>query len=446
MTRDGRERHRWRVGALARDGVEIETEDDVGVVDELEAHRGRDVGVGDAGVDERERSRQVEVVREPLAEELVPAVERDGAERGADALRQARRRCRVIGKLREDADALAEVVEPLGGLAQRGDAEVQACAVMREEALVAEGQRVEAERLDLVDLERVARGLRHLHAVGEQMLAMHPGADDAVSERSFRLRDLVLVMREDVVHAAGVHVETLAEVFRAHRRTLDVPAGKAGSPGRVPHQRAAPRFRALPEGEVRGVALVRIDLGSDALPKRFTDVPRQAAVLRELPHRVVDGPLHDVGETAREQPLDERDHLADVSGGPRIHRRGEDAQPALVLSECRLVELRDLHRGLALRECRRDDLVLAAVDGVLPHVPDVGDVLDGDDAVSEELERAPEPIGEQIRAKIPDVDGSVDRRSTGVHADLARVGRYDRLHAPRQRVVKTYLHAASPVE
>src|SRR5437867_3938453 len=123
-----------------------------------------------------------------------------------------------------------------------------------------------------------------------------------------------------------------------------------------------------------------------------------------------------------------------------------DAQPALVLSECRLVELRDLHRGLALRECRRDDLVLAAVDGVLPHVPDVGDVLDGDDAVSEELERAPEPIGEQIRAKIPDVDGSVDRRSTGVHADLARVGRYDRLHAPRQRVVKTYLHAASPVE
>ena len=46
MTRDGRERHRWRVGALARDGVEIETEDDVGVVDEPEAHRGRDVGVG----------------------------------------------------------------------------------------------------------------------------------------------------------------------------------------------------------------------------------------------------------------------------------------------------------------------------------------------------------------------------------------------------------------
>src|SRR6266516_1822597 len=105
---------------------------------------------------------------------------------------------------------------------------------MREETLVAERQRVEAELFDLVDLERVARGLRHLHAVRKKMLPMHPAADDGVSECSFGLRDLVLVMREDVVHAAGVQVETLAEIFRAHRRTLDVPAGIAGSPGRLP--------------------------------------------------------------------------------------------------------------------------------------------------------------------------------------------------------------------
>src|SRR5438876_1097749 len=184
MAGDGLEDHRWRIGALAHDGVEIETEDHVGVVDELEAHRRRDVGVGDARLHERERSGEVEVVGEPLAKELVPAVEGDGPERDADALRETRRRCLVARKLGQDADALAEVVEALSSLAQRGDAEVHARAVMREETLVTEGQRIETELLDLVDLERVARGLRHLHAIGEQMLPVHPRTHDGVSQRS----------------------------------------------------------------------------------------------------------------------------------------------------------------------------------------------------------------------------------------------------------------------
>src|SRR6185503_19657040 len=118
-------------------------------------------------------------------------------------------------------------------------------------------------------------------AVGQEMLAVDPRADDRLPERSLRLRDLVLVVREDVVHTTGVHVESLAEVFGAHRGTLDVPSGIPGPPGRIPHERAPVGLSALPEREVRRVALVRIDLRAHALPQRFTHIAGEATVARE---------------------------------------------------------------------------------------------------------------------------------------------------------------------
>jgi hypothetical protein len=292
------------------------------------------------------------------------------------------------------AYALPQMVESFGGLAERAYAEVHPRAVMREEALVTERERIESERFDLVDLECVPSGLRHLHPVREEMLPMDPRADDRMPERSFRLRDLVLVVRKDVVHAAGVHVEPLAKVLDAHRRTLDVPPRIPGAPRRIPHERTSVRLRALPEREVRRVALVRIDLCPHALPQRFADVARQPAVAGESLHGVVDRPIDDVREILREQPFDERDHLHDMSGRARKDGRGKDAKPAFILSERRLVELRDLHRGLALGERSGDDLVLTAVDRVLPHVPDIGDVLHGNDPLAEELEGAAQPIGQ----------------------------------------------------
>ena len=128
------------------------------------------------------------------------------------------------------ADALTKVIERFGRLSQRAEREVHARAVVRQQALVPEGERIDLELDQLVDRHRVARRLRHLHAVGEQMLPVHPVTDRCVAVRAFGLRDLVLVVREDVVDTAGVQVEALAEVLRAHRRTLDMPARKPWTP------------------------------------------------------------------------------------------------------------------------------------------------------------------------------------------------------------------------
>ena len=77
------------------------------------------------------------------------------------------------------------MIEALGRLAKRGEREVHAGAVVREQGLIAERQRIDSETAELGDLRRVARGLRHLHAVREQMLSVHPRADDTVAQRSF---------------------------------------------------------------------------------------------------------------------------------------------------------------------------------------------------------------------------------------------------------------------
>ena len=79
------------------------------------------------------------------------------------------------------------------------------------------------------------------------------------------LRDLVLVVREDEVHAAGVDVERLAQVPHAHGRAFDVPAGPSRPDGGVPGRLAG--LGALPQREVADVVLavlVRLDTFADA--------------------------------------------------------------------------------------------------------------------------------------------------------------------------------------
>ena len=81
---------------------------------------------------------------------------------------------------------------------------------------------------------------------------MQPVAGELLAPRRLALRDLVLVVREDEVHAAAVDVEVRAEVARGHRRALDVPAGAP----LAPRARPAPGVGGpLPEGEIERVLL-----------------------------------------------------------------------------------------------------------------------------------------------------------------------------------------------
>src|SRR5688572_32497387 len=87
------------------------------------------------------------------------------------------------------------------------------------------------------------------------MLDVDPEAGERLARRPFALRDLVLVVREDEVDAAGMQIDRrLAEQPQGHRGAFDMPSGASGTDAGIPGGLAGPRR--LPEDEVACVLLV----------------------------------------------------------------------------------------------------------------------------------------------------------------------------------------------
>ena len=86
-----------------------------------------------------------------------------------------------------------------------------------------------------------------------------------------RLGNLAFVVRKFEVHSAAVDVKCLAEVFLAHHRAFEVPAGKAVAPGALPvHYVFGRGF--FPEGEVGGVVLLGLSVKSACGSEELLDV------------------------------------------------------------------------------------------------------------------------------------------------------------------------------
>ena len=125
--------------------------------------------------------------------------------------------------------------------------------------------------------------------------------------RAAPLRDLVLVVREDVVDAACVDLEALAEIGHGHGRALQVPAGEALAPALGRPLEKSPLLRVLPQGEVGGVPLVPLHLHAVALAQLVQACCRIAGRSPGSGHVVVDGPvMADVGVAGIHQALGQR--------------------------------------------------------------------------------------------------------------------------------------------
>jgi len=107
----------------------------------------------------------------------------------------------------------------------------------------------------VLDGQRVAQALAHLDAFERQRTGQRPVAGEGRVVDGFALGHFALVVGEDVLQAAAVDVERLAQVFGGHGRAFDVPAGEAHAPRAVPAQDVL-RFGFLPQSEVGRVALL----------------------------------------------------------------------------------------------------------------------------------------------------------------------------------------------
>src|SRR5205807_5313208 len=127
----------------------------------------------------------------------------------------------------------------------------------------------------------------------------------------------------------------------------------------------------LPQREVAGMSLARIDLAAGAGEEAVGAVAGQPPVGRKAGDVVINGPADLIGVTLVDEPADDVDHLWDVGGGPRVVRRGPDVDRGRVLHERIRVVLRDLLGRPLLQPGADQHLVFAAVESVVRQVSDI---------------------------------------------------------------------------
>src|SRR5262249_20900791 len=88
------------------------------------------------------------------------------------------------------------------------------------------------------------------------MRAMQPVADEFLSRHAFTLGDFRFMVRKNVIDSAAMNIDLVAEQCCRHRAALDVPAGPAWSPWRIPLHIAVFFVPCLPEREIPDVFLV----------------------------------------------------------------------------------------------------------------------------------------------------------------------------------------------
>src|SRR5438093_2604407 len=141
---------------------------------------------------------------------------------------------------------------------------------------------------------------------------------ERLPRRALRLRDLILVMRENQIDAAGMDIErlnaaALPDLVECHRRAFEVPARTTAPKWRIP--RGAHRFVLgvgfLPKSEIARISLGVLITGDACADFELALVElRQAAVARKLADREVDrAVLSFICDPALEQFRDQRNHL-----------------------------------------------------------------------------------------------------------------------------------------
>src|SRR5260370_21535452 len=119
--------------------------------------------------------------------------------------------------------------------AYRVETECHLRSVLRPETEQAKCQRINSVRDQVIEHGEPSRALADLRP-------FHPGQERVVYEvtherlarRALRLRNLILMMDRDMVEAARMNIDRLAEVLHRHRRALCIPSREPASPRTAP--------------------------------------------------------------------------------------------------------------------------------------------------------------------------------------------------------------------
>ena len=263
---------------------------------------------------------------------------------------------------------------------------------------------------------------------------MNPKRGQRLAIGGFALGNFIFVMRKNVVHTAGVNVETGAEIFLAHGRAFDMPAGASAPPGRIPSHVSILFIPRLPKSEISDIFLI-VFIGVDAYaaPHARAVQTGQLSIAGPAINAEINGSVFGlICVAALHQAGNQFNHFRNMIRGRRIILSRFDIQSAQVLKKSlfeRRGEIRQGNAGFA-----------RTVDGFVIHIRQVHHLRD---APTLELKPTAQQIFKDIGPEVANVGDVVHGWPAGVHADMARFQRGDLLDRARQGVVNAKAHSDS---
>ena len=244
------------------------------------------------------------------------------------------------------------------------------------------------------------------------------------------LRDFVLVVREDQIHAAAVQVDRrFPQQPQRHGGALDVPARPAGSDPEVPRRLAG--LGRLPQDEVARVLLgIRVAVDAGAGLDALVVEPRELPVLGKRRDAEVDRPVGGIRVAALAELQDHVDHRAQVGfiGRARVLLDRLESHRRRVFAKCLDVTIRVLPQ--------RDTGLRRRIDRLVVDVREVHHLLDRVTLLV--AQRASQRVQAHERAEVPDVAAGVDRQAARVHPHRLAVGRRELFLASREGVEEVH--------
>ena len=270
--------------------------------------------------------------------------------------------------------------------------------------------------------EELALGLAHFAVAGVQVGHMEPLGAPGMAQIAFRLGDFIGVVGESVVDAAAVEVQIFAVILHGDAGALNVPAGIANAPRRIPLQSLILKLGlGEPEDEVILVPLVGVLLHAltDADSQILLVVVIKDIITLELAGVEIHVAAGKIGVAGVQQLGDDLDIVINEAGGGLHHIRALDIQLAAVIKEGVRIILGYLHDGLVLPVSALEHLILALVSirGQVAHVRDVHDTVDAVAGIAQELFQH---VLHDIAAEVADVGEVIHRGAAGIHFHMAR--------------------------
>ena len=229
------------------------------------------------------------------------------------------------------------------------------------------------------------------------------------------------------IFAAAVQVDGLAEILLAHGGALDVPAGTALAPGRIPGDLVG-RLLRLPQREIQGILLLFAfgDAGADF--QILDKVAGQQAVARELAGAVVNVTVHFVGQALVDEPLHERDDLRHGLTHSGVNVCRGDVEFLNILKILVDILVRHVHGA--------DMLFSRAVDDLVVHVRKVLHVLH---LLASVLQIFAHGVEHDERTGVADVDKVIYGRTADVHLEFRRIHRNEFFFSAAHGVVNFHV-------